>query len=190
MNAIFKEIRGKGISLDEMRLELTLPYMNFWNKYFPDLTKEKCDELFSQHMVSIKSITPEGRLPTLYPYVKMTLDKLDKNGLLLCMVSSDPLNKIISFAEKEGIDEYFTEIYADAYEKETYIRSIIELRRLDCNETMYIDDLDGGILAGKVAGVKTVGAAYGFQHKRLLENAKPDYIIDSIEQLLDIVLES
>ena len=42
---------GKRITLEKFRKEFTLSYMNFWNKYVPELTKEKCDKLFLRRLI-------------------------------------------------------------------------------------------------------------------------------------------
>ena len=42
------------------------------------------------------------------------------------------------------------------------------------------------ILAGKNAGVKTVGATYGFLGKDI-KKLKPDFVIDDLGELIDII---
>ena len=38
---MFNELGGEPILADEIRLNFTVQYMKFWNRYFPDLSKEK-----------------------------------------------------------------------------------------------------------------------------------------------------
>lgn len=51
-----------------------------------------------------------------------------------------------------------------------------------------VGDADVDILAGKNAGVlKTVGVTYGFGGENI-RDAKPDYVIDDIKELLDLMI--
>ncbi|MCL4366439.1 HAD-IA family hydrolase, partial [Patescibacteria group bacterium] len=49
-----------------------------------------------------------------------------------------------------------------------------------------VGDTDHDILAGKSAGVKTIGVTYGWLGQDI-KKYKPDYVIDDIEQLLKIL---
>ena len=53
-------------------------------------------------------------------------------------------------------------------------------------EVIMVGDSYIDIQAGKSAGVKTVGATYGFG-KSEIKNYKPDYIIREISEILSIV---
>ena len=51
--------------------------------------------------------------------------------------------------------------------------------------TYFIGDSEVDVLTGKNAGMKTVAVSWGFRDRKVLEEAEPDVIIDSREQLLD-----
>jgi phosphoglycolate phosphatase len=63
------------------------------------------------------------------------------------------------------------------------------LRRFnkDPSDTFMIGDTIGDIRQGKIAGVKTIAVTWGFQNEQLLSRETPDYLIDSPEDLLDIL---
>jgi phosphoglycolate phosphatase len=50
----------------------------------------------------------------------------------------------------------------------------------------YIGDTTGDIKEGKQAGVKTVGVTWGWHSKEKMAAAKPDYLFDSSQELLQL----
>ena len=82
---IFTELGKEPIGPDEIKLNFTLPYMKFYNKYFPDLTKEKQDALFEKYIHTVGE-------PEIYKNVKETIDYLNKSGFELFILSSDPVS--------------------------------------------------------------------------------------------------
>ena len=57
---VFSELGKENISPEEIRSTFTTPYMKFRNMYFPDLTKERQDELYKKyiHQVDDAEIYP------------------------------------------------------------------------------------------------------------------------------------
>jgi phosphoglycolate phosphatase-like HAD superfamily hydrolase len=47
---IFVEMGISPISDEEIRLNVTIPYMKFWNKYIPNITIEEQDQLYRKYM--------------------------------------------------------------------------------------------------------------------------------------------
>jgi len=50
----------------------------------------------------------------------------------------------------------------------------------------YVGDSHNDIIAGRAAGVSTVAALWGPATRAALENARPDYLAESVDSLLDI----
>src|SRR5690606_6393537 len=55
--------------------------------------------------------------------------------------------------------------------------------------TIMIGDNMHDIVAGKNAGMKTAGVAWSAKGRDFIESLEPDYILDHISQLIDIVEE-
>jgi phosphoglycolate phosphatase-like HAD superfamily hydrolase len=67
---------------------------------------------------------------------------------------------------------------------------ITDLRRVyqkSNDETYMIGDTLGDITAGKEAQVKTIATTWGFQDRSLLMQSSPDFLCDSVEELLAVV---
>lgn len=67
------------------------------------------------------------------------------------------------------------------------LNKILGLGGFEKNRSLIVGDTNYDILAGKAAGITTVGATYGFQGKNILAAANPDFLIDSLPELKNIV---
>lgn len=56
-------------------------------------------------------------------------------------------------------------------------------------EALFVGDSPFDILAGKAAGVKTVGVTWGMANGKLLEECGPDFMVDSWDELNAILLD-
>jgi len=175
-----KELKGKSLTLEEIRKTFTLPYMKFWNIYFPDLTKERQDILYQRFIHEVDNAKP---YPTTYETIKHLHDK----GHKIFIVSSDPSSKLIPETKEYEIFEYITETFCNAYNKEQEIKYILDKYNLDKNNTIYIGDTSGDIEAGKIAGTKTIGISWGFQSRDILAKSNPDFLINDIAEIKNII---
>ena len=175
----FVELGKEPISVDEIKKNFTLPYMKFWNRYFPDLTREKQCRLYETYIHQVGE-------PTLYNNVDEIIYFLHAKGYLLYILSSDPMSKLIPEVQKTSFASCITKIVGDVHEKDKIITSLIDDFELDRQRTYYIDDTSGDVEAGKLAGVNTIGISWGFQHKHVLAGAKPDVLIDDIREIKSI----
>lgn len=62
--------------------------------------------------------------------------------------------------------------------------------KIQPHEALMIGDADSDIEAGKRAGVKTVAITHGFFDREYLSKYEPDYIIDTLPELLSLCEES
>ncbi len=177
---IFSELGTKPISATEIRQNFTLPYMKFWNRYLPELSKEKQDDLYTKYIHKVGE-------PELYKNVKEIISFLNNSGYLLFIVSSDPISKLLPEIQKSGFSGLIKKTVGDVHEKADTIASFVNDFTLDKSLTYYIGDTSGDVEAGQAVGVKTIGISWGFQYKDMLSRAKPDYIIDDIIEIKDII---
>lgn len=177
---MFEALGKPPLTADEFRLNFTTPYMKFWNKYFPDLTKQRQNELYE------KCIHQTGEAK-MYPEARETVEYAHKEGFMLFIVSSDHLSKLLPEIEKSGLAKYFTEVVGNIHEKAGSIAGLVKKYELDPKRTFYVGDTSGDVEAGKAAGVKTIGITWGVQHKSILSAAKPDFLIDEIKEIKKIV---
>lgn len=90
---IFKTLGKKPISSEEIRLHFTLPYMKFWNLYFPNLSKEKQCILYEKYIHQVD----EAKI---YRGVDGIIKLLHEKGWKVFILSSDPVSKLIPETKK------------------------------------------------------------------------------------------
>ncbi len=177
---MFPELGREKITPEEIRKEFTLPYMSFWNKYFPELSQEK------QCGMYVKYIHQVGN-PNLYPGVKEVITALHGGGHKIFIASSDPESKITEEIEASGLKDFLSGYYFELQDKTEKIMELVNNTPLDINSTYYIGDTFGDVEMGKKAGVKTVGISWGFQSREGLALSKPDFLIDDILEIKNII---
>ena len=134
-----------------------------------------------------------GELEKLYPDTKMILEALSKNYRLGVIANQ-------SLGTKERLDnwnigKYFDVVVASAEagcSKSDLKIFNLALEQAVCkpNESVMIGDrLDNDIIPAKQLGMKTVWVRQGFAKYQSInsENEQPDYIIDTIGDILDIL---
>ncbi len=173
---MFRELGYLPPSEEEVHRTFTMPYMVFWNKHIPSLTKEKQDELYKKYIFQEES-------PHIFPKVKEAILHLYSKGVRMFIVSSDNSVTLLSEVKKSGLQHCFEKIYPDAHDKQAVIKEVIEQNHLKNEDIYYIGDTVGDIEAGKSNGIKTVGVSWGFQHTEILAMAKPDMMLDDVSQL-------
>lgn len=134
-----------------------------------------------------------GELEKLYPDTKMILEALSKNYRLGVIANQ-------SLGTKERLDnwnigKYFDVVVASAEagcSKPDLKIFNLALEQAGCkpNESVMIGDrLDNDIIPAKQLGMKTVWVRQGFAKYQCVnsEHEQPDYIIDTIGDILDIL---
>ncbi|OGD67286.1 hypothetical protein A2442_00755 [Candidatus Campbellbacteria bacterium RIFOXYC2_FULL_35_25] len=178
---IFEDQGGTLLSEEEIKINFTMPYMKFWNKYFPDLTKEKAEELYEKFIHQVGE-------PDIFYNVQQVVEYLKMHGFELFIVSSDPISKLMPEIERSGISHFITKtIGGGNHLKEESIASLVEEYGLDRANTFYVGDTCGDVEFGKMAQVKTVAITWGIQHKDVVSKSNPDYLIDDIIEIQNII---
>lgn len=177
---VFPELWKNTISSEEIKQNFTLPYMKFWNLYFPDLSKERQDEMYRKYIHQVD----EAKI---YDGVAEMITLLYKKWWKVFVLSSDPYSKLLPETKASGLTSMFTKVIGEIHEKGNVLVSLIQEFSLDKNMTFYVGDTSGDIEAGKIAGVKTIGISRWFQNRDILSNAMPDVLIDDILEIEKII---
>ncbi|MFH1868460.1 MAG: HAD-IA family hydrolase [Candidatus Omnitrophota bacterium] len=128
---------------------------------------------------------------TLYPGVKETLRHFNEKRKII--VTNRGYDSAVCILKTLGIYDYFDEIIGgdntDCMKPSPcpLHNAIGKFNINDKKKAMMVGDMDIDIIAGKRAGMLTCAVTYGLGKKDDIVKIKPDYIIDNMEELKNIV---
>jgi HAD superfamily hydrolase (TIGR01509 family) len=178
---MFEELGLKKLSAAELKREWCQPYMDFYHKYVPDLSAEAEEALFRKYIVKYAKYR-------IYPGMKELLTGLKAADRDLIVLSADIEKTVIGLIERHGLENCFDKLYTGVRDKRELIKQIIEDHNFKPGETVIIGDSEHEVDAGKYAGIKTIAVTWGFKDEESLAEAKPDYIINDINELQSLIL--
>ncbi|MBN3039466.1 MAG: HAD-IA family hydrolase [Candidatus Omnitrophica bacterium] len=126
----------------------------------------------------------------LYPGVKEMLEYFkDKNKVV---VSNKQRDFVVLTLKGLGADGYFKEIIGGDNGKcvkpnPCPLNDTMQRFGIEKQKTIMVGDMDIDVLAGKEAGTATCAVTYGIGTREQIEKARPDYIIDDIKKLEEII---
>lgn len=140
----------------------------------------------------------------IYPGIREMLKKLKGQGKVLAVASSKPQVFVEQILHHFEIYEYFSVIVGSELDgrrgtKEEVVEEALRRLAEEENgrvsteketengramaETVMIGDRKFDVAGGKEHGLVTVGVTFGYSPEGELEEANPDYLVDSVEEL-------
>jgi phosphoglycolate phosphatase len=143
-----------------------------------DVIKKFLD-YYSEHLIDYSSV---------YPRVRETIEKL--GGYKRAVISNKREYLSTELLGKLDLLKYFNLVIGSdttPEKKPSAVPVIHAVTKLGVGlqESIMVGDSNYDIEAGKKAGVKTVAVTYGYRERQYLMDA--DYMIDSIEELLELL---
>ena len=177
-------------SLDEVREFVGNGIENLMRKSAPQNITEndfqKCFEDFKNHYkIHSEDNTKE------YDGITDMLKALKENNILLAVVS----NKA-DFAVNTLCKKYFPDLLDCAFGERVGIKrkpspdsvnEVIKLLNVEKENCFYVGDSDVDVKTAHNANIKCIACTWGFRERNVLEKEKPEYIIDSVNEILKIV---
>lgn len=129
---------------------------------------------------------------SLFDGVKKTLLDFHHKGTNLTVASSKGKAALIKILKKQNIYDIFSFVGGeeDAKNKKPspdIVNLIMDKYNYQPNECLVVGDTIFDIEMGQRANVDTCGVTYGNNTKEKLEKQKPNYVIDSFRNLIEIV---
>jgi 2-phosphoglycolate phosphatase len=124
--------------------------------------------------------------------VEATLTHFEEEGFQQCLATNKSAPEAEKILAHLGIDGYFDLMvgYDDVSSPKPSPEMILlalDAMGVEPDEAVLVEDSPTGLAAGKGAGVFTVAVATGFHGAGSLVDSKPDYVIDEIKGLREIV---
>jgi phosphoglycolate phosphatase len=131
----------------------------------------------------------------LYPGIPEVLDRLCRNGHTLQIVTAKPAVAARRVAVHFGIAGFFRalhgpELSARECDKATLVGAALQVAGGNAQAGLMVGDRAADVLAARVHGVRAVAAGWGYGSPDELEQARPDYVAESVfdlERWLDAV---
>lgn len=128
-------------------------------------------------------------LTVLYPQVLATLTTLKQQGIALALVTNKPEQFLPALFERHGLTQFFDWVVGGdtfaLHKPDPYgINWVLQQAKVQPEQAVFVGDSRNDILAAKAAGVLSVALTYGYNHGLPIEQEHPDWIIDSLAELV------
>lgn len=129
---------------------------------------------------------------TLYPGVREALDRLHAESVAMAILTNKPVRFSVNLIAGLKLDGHFFRIYGgNSFEEKkphpAGIEKLIEESGADRGKTVMVGDSAVDVMTARNASVRACGVSWGFQPETF-QQAAPDFIIDDLGALADMVL--
>ncbi len=162
-----------------------------FQKFYPDLPEEVLDTLVREYRRRFDELTAEMP-PERFPGVDKVLVELEKRKIIRTIATARNRKSLTEFLALWGMDNTFQYILCgeDTERLKPYPDPVLKtLKELSVqpDQALVVGDMPVDMEMGKSAGVYTCGVTYGNSDRKHLQEAGADFVIDSIEELLDLL---
>lgn len=180
---IFKRYGLAAPPLQRYREEITADFIKFYRKYGvpPHITPQEINgirqEVFLRNWGNVR--LRRGALTL--------LRRLDQEGLQRAVVSAEVPEVLERRMKQFKLLPHLEYVRGGAWPKERAFREAIARFEIKPDQAFHVDDTFDGLVAAKSIGLTTIGYEKGYNSKERILAANPDFVINSITEILDIV---
>lgn len=170
-----------------------IEYNRIFQKFLLQTIGKTDIKILSAGIVAYRKVQASYHKP--YRGIFDVLKKLKRRGYRLAILSDAPALKAWLRLTEMGIQNYFDAVvtFSDTHKRKPHelpFKAVLRKLRLQPQEILFVGDQPQRDVKGaKIIGMKTALAMYGMQpdFKKYLKDNKPDYILNSINDILKIV---
>lgn len=131
-------------------------------------------------------------LISVFPGVKGMLAQIKDRGIGMAVATSRSHRSLEAIAQQIGVSGFFDIMCAEEDVKNhkpapDLVNIILDRLGYSPDETLVVGDATYDLLMGRSAGCRVCGVTWGNQSREKLETAGPDYVIDTVEELANIL---
>lgn len=141
-----------------------------------------------------REIFPEIAYPMIkaFPGAASALEALRRKGIRLAVATSRSHHSLEALAAQIGVESYFEYLFGGEDVKRhkpapDLVNLILRTMDLRPEDALVVGDATYDLLMGKAAGCRVCGVTWGNQSRDRLQSADPDYIVDTFDEILELV---
>ncbi len=156
-----------------------------------------CDSFIHEINIKMSRIADKyemdaARRTSLFPGVLSSLKQIKGAGIELILFTVNGNNSVEYLLRRFNIENYFTYIFHrklmfNIKHYPNCLSNSLKKNGIEPKNTLIVGDSVIDILCGKAIGAKTVGITGGMSDYKQLKKARADFIIDSFQQLLNLI---
>ncbi|HGY91452.1 MAG TPA: NUDIX domain-containing protein [Planctomycetes bacterium] len=176
-NGTLTQLGGEPIDRETYRREFKIPVMGFYGTRLPGRSLDEVDGVFFDEY--------EKRLDdvVLFDGAASVLHCLAARGVRLFILSTVPNRYLDRLLARHGLTDLIEEVVGGAFDKSKYLADLLRRRNLAHDRTLFIGDTAHDIEVGRIAGVRTAAALWGYAPREMLEAEAPDDLLETMADL-------
>lgn len=121
----------------------------------------------------------------LFPGISDFIQQAAKAGIFLGIVTSNSRENVVRFLKKQNLHTYFHCVYGgrNLFGKHKVFQKMLVTHRLRAEQVIYIGDEVRDIEAARRVGFRSASVCWGYQHRELLSQHTPDFLVEQPEEL-------
>lgn len=129
------------------------------------------------------------KMDTLFPDSINVLDSLAKKGSIYLVSLRRNHENLVAEPNWLSLSSHFTKILSGHSESEgSDVKARIIREELACNRGVIIGDTEADVRTGQELGLITIAVASGIRSQEYLTSLRPDFIVQSVKEVLEIDL--
>ena len=180
-NHILERAGKSAMTLDEFRLEFTLPFARFYQNYLPEFRIEELEVWWHEFFPGVEHLVEP------LPGSREFLEFAKSREIRTFICSAIHYNQFATQSERSGFMHLIDTPYIEIKDKTERIHHILEENELVPDETLFIGDMEHDIHAAQAGGVHSCAVLTGYNGLQQLREARPDLIVENLAELKRIL---
>lgn len=123
-----------------------------------------------------------------FPEIPQLIQQLKRQGFRLGIVTSNTQQNVERFLMNHQINEFeFVVAEKSLFGKSKVLKKVLNQQHILATQALYIGDEVRDIDACKKIGLPIIAVSWGFNSRERLAKADPEYLIDRISDIYDII---
>lgn len=181
---------GIKIEQEEIRKRIGVGLIEILEELLPNALHEEVWRLRDRYIHHFQSLGPE--YIQLLSGVTETLKILKTKGYKQAVATNKTRSEATRILKNLGIQQYLDYVIGfmdvpNAKPSPDMINRTLEEFRIAKEKTVFVDDTTFGLTAGIRSGVYTIGITTGTQDKDTIARVKPNFIIESLPEIIKLL---